>query len=99
MMSASSRIAKILVLVGALYAARRYFRNWGTTKGECRARLPGDDMLGEPVIQVTEAIWIDSPPAVIWPMLLRMLQGGTDSRRAWEDVTDLQTRKPREAGD
>jgi hypothetical protein len=82
-------MAKIAALAGALYAARRYYRNWGTTKGECKTRLPGDEMLGEPVIQVTEAIWIDSPPEVVWPLLLRMGQGrgGRDSRRALENAS------------
>jgi len=72
MMSASNRFTKIALLAALLYAARRYYRNWGTTKGECTGPLPGDEMLGDPAIRVTEAIWIDSPPAVIWPLLLRM---------------------------
>lgn len=100
MMSASSRMAKIAVLAGVLYAARRYYRNWGTTKGECKARLPGDELLGEPVIQVTEAIWIDSPPAVVWPLLLRMGQGrgGHASRRVLENATGLQLRESEPGG-
>lgn len=100
MKSASSRMAKIAALAGGLYAARRYYRNWGTTKGECKTRLPGDEMLGEPVIQVTEAIWIDSPPTVVWPLLLRMGQGrgGRDSRRVLENVAGLQLQES-ERGD
>jgi hypothetical protein len=72
MTPASKRIAQIAGLSGVLYAARRYYRNWGTTKEECRVRLPGDELVGDPVIQVTEATWIDGPPSAIWPWLLRI---------------------------
>jgi hypothetical protein len=51
------RIRKIAALTAVLYAARRYYRNWGASKGECRMRLPGDELVGDPVIQVTEAAW------------------------------------------
>ena len=45
-------------------------------------------MIGDPVIQVTEAVWIDSPPSVTWPWLLQMGQdrGGRYSRQALENV-------------
>lgn len=93
-------MTKIAVLVGVLYAARRYYRNWGTTKGECKARLPGDEMLGEPVIQVTEAIWIDAPPALVWPLLLRMGQGlGVgDDRHSLENAAGLRVQESESAG-
>jgi hypothetical protein len=66
------RITQLAALIAALYAARRYYRNWGTTKGECQVRLPGDELVGDPVIQVTEAAWIDAPPSAIWPWLVQM---------------------------
>jgi hypothetical protein len=75
MTPASKRVAQIAALFGVLYAARRYYRNWGTTKEECQLRLPGDELVGEPVIQVTEAVWIDGPPSAIWS---RLLQPGQD---------------------
>jgi hypothetical protein len=68
------RITKIAELTGVLYAARRYYRNWGASKGECQMRLPGDELVGDPVIQVTEAAWIDALPSAIWPWLLQMGQ-------------------------
>ena len=74
MMHASKRVTEIAGFVAVLYAARRYYRNWGTSKGECQAQLPGDELIGDPVIQVTEAVWIDSPPSVTWPWLLQMGQ-------------------------
>jgi hypothetical protein len=74
MTPAPKRITQVAVLLAVLYAARRYYRNWGTSKEECQARLPGDELVGEPVLQVTEAAWIDAPPSRIWPWLLQMGQ-------------------------
>lgn len=68
------RITKIAALTAGLYAARRYYRNWGASKGECQMRLPGDELVGDPVIQVTEAAWIDAPASAVWPWLLQMGQ-------------------------
>jgi hypothetical protein len=72
MTRASHRITEIAVLTASLYAARRYYRNWGATKEECQMRLPDDEMVGDPAIQVTEATWIDAPPSTIWPWLLQI---------------------------
>ena len=96
MMHESKRVTAIAGLVAILYAARRYYRNWGTSKGECQGRLPGDELIGDPVIQVTEAVWIDSPPSVTWPWLLQMGQdrGGHYSRRAFENVVGLRMHNP-----
>jgi hypothetical protein len=42
-------MAHKLMQVGAgfalLYAARQFYRNWGTTKEECRMTLPGDELI------------------------------------------------------
>lgn len=96
MMHASRRVTEIAGLVVVLYAARRYYRNWGTSKGECQARLPGDELIGDPVIQVTEAVWIESPPSVTWPALLRMGQdrGGRRSRRALDNAGGVRVHNP-----
>jgi hypothetical protein len=74
MMLVPKRITKIAALCSVLYAARRYYRNWGASKGECQVRLPGDELVGDPVIQVTEAAWIDATTSTIWPWLLQMGQ-------------------------
>jgi hypothetical protein len=91
MMRASTRVAEIAALLGVLYAARRYYRNWGTSKGECQARMPGDQLIGDPVVQITEGVWIDSPPSITWPWLLQMGQdrGARDGYRALEYVGGL----------
>lgn len=59
-------------LAALLYGARRYWRNWGTTKDECAMKLPGDEVLAAPVVITTEGLWIDRPPEEIWPWLVRM---------------------------
>ncbi|HYJ55952.1 MAG TPA: SRPBCC family protein [Mycobacterium sp.] len=69
--------------IAILYAARRYYRNWGTTKEECSMYLPGDELIHGPSVQSTEGIWIDAPPAAVWPWLAQIgqdrggLYGGT----------------------
>ena len=60
--------------VALLYAARRYYRNWGTTKEECQLWLPGDELVRRPAVQTTEGVWIDAPPKAIWPWLVQMGQ-------------------------
>lgn len=74
----TKRITQTAAITAVLYAARRYYRNWGSTKEECQVQLPGDELIGDPVIQVTEAVWIDAPPSAIWPWLLRMVQDRSD---------------------
>src|SRR5207344_965174 len=80
--------------VALLYAARRYYRNWGTTKEECRMRLPGDELVGSPAVQSTEGVWIDAPPDAIWPWLVQMGQdrGGLYTYEALENLIALRYR-------
>ncbi len=69
MLKAMTRAAAALAL---LYGARRYYRNWGTTKEECRLWLPGDELVRQPFVQSTEGVWIDAPPSAVWPWLNRI---------------------------
>ena len=84
MTAVPKRITRIAALTAGLYVARRYYRNWGASKEECQVRLPGDELVGEPVIQVTEGAWIGAPPSAIWPWLLQIGQnpGGLIGLRA-----------------
>ena len=70
------RITEVTALLAALYCARRYYRNWGATKAECQMQLPGDTLVRDPAVQVTEAVYIDAPISVVWP---RLLQFGQDA--------------------
>ena len=59
--------------VATLYAARRYYRNWGATKQESHARMPGDGLIHEPAAQSTSAEWIDGPIDSVWPRVLKVV--------------------------
>ncbi len=74
MANVSKRITETSVALAALYAARKYYRDWGTTKAECQMRLPGDALVADPAIQTTEALYIDAQSAAVWPWLLQMGQ-------------------------
>ncbi len=74
MANVTKRITETSVAFAVLYAARRYYRNWGTTKAECRMRLPGDTLVADPAIQTTEALYIDAQSSAVWPWLLQMGQ-------------------------
>jgi hypothetical protein len=71
----TTRAAAVITL---LYAARRYYRNWGTTKDECRSWLPGDELVHAPFTRSTEGVWIDAPPSAVWPWLTAALRAGSD---------------------
>jgi hypothetical protein len=86
--SATTRITETAATLALLYGARRYYRNWGATKAECRMLLPGDALVADPAIQTTEAVYVDAPVSAVWPALLRMAHGrrGTDARPASADL-------------
>jgi hypothetical protein len=79
MAEVTGRIVRTAALVAALYATRQYYRNWGATKEECLLRLPGDTLIGDPVVQATEAVYIDSPQSTVWPLLAQLGQDRGDA--------------------
>ena len=74
-----------------LYAARRYYRNWGTTKEECRMYLDGDGLITGSVVRSTEAVSIDASAGVVWPWLVQMGQdrGGLYTYEKLENLAGL----------
>ncbi|MGV0871240.1 SRPBCC family protein [Mycolicibacterium sp. XJ879] len=64
-----------------LYAARRYYRNWGTTKEEYRRWLPGDELVHRPCVWSTTGVWIDAPESAVWPALLQIGRRRTERSR------------------
>jgi hypothetical protein len=76
--NATRRITEAAALLAVLYGARRYYRNWGATKAECRMLLPGDRLVADPAIQTTEAVYIDAPVTAVWPEVLGMARGRRD---------------------
>ncbi|OBI62978.1 hypothetical protein [Mycobacterium sp. E796] len=79
MANAMRRTSEAAALLGLLYAARRYYRNWGATKAECRMALPGDGSVTDPAIQTTEAVYIDAPVSAVWSELLQSGQRRRDA--------------------
>ncbi len=79
MANAMRRITETAALIGLLYAARQYYRDWGATKAECRMLLPGDKLVGDPAIQTTEAVYIDAPVSAVWSELLEVGQRRRDA--------------------
>ncbi|MDY6995655.1 MAG: SRPBCC family protein [Actinomycetota bacterium] len=86
--------AKLLAAGAVLYAARRYFRDWGTTKDESSRELPGDDLIAPPVLRATEGVWIDAGAAAVWSWLVQMGQdrGGLYSFEKLENALGLHYR-------
>ena len=78
---------RVATAAALLYAARRYYRNWGTTKEECRMSLAGDELVDDPAVNTTEAVWINAPAGAVWPWLVQMGQdrGGLYSYQTLEN--------------
>lgn len=85
-------IVRLALLGAGLYAARRYYRNWGATKEECKMALPGDELVKGPTVQTTEVVSIDAPVAEVWPWLVQIGQGrgGLYTFEALENLFGLQ---------
>jgi len=54
-------------------------RTYGSSKAERATRIPGDDIILDPVVVTNHAITIDAPPECVWPWLVQMGWG----RAAW----------------
>ncbi|WP_101949656.1 hypothetical protein [Mycobacterium sp. 3519A] len=87
----STKMIRTAAAAAVLYAARRYYRNWGTTKEECRMSLLGDEHLRGPVDQTTEGVWIHASASEVWPWLVQMGQdrGGLYSYETLEKLVGL----------
>jgi hypothetical protein len=54
---------------------RRWCLTWGARPDEVSRKLPGDELLTEPAIVSTRAVWVDTPASSIWPWLVQMGPG------------------------
>jgi hypothetical protein len=62
-----------LVSVGtAGLALRRLGRRSGATDEELGARLPGDELVPDPLWDSTRAVTVSAPPASVWPWIVQM---------------------------
>jgi hypothetical protein len=62
------------VTLGVIYAVliRPQINRWGATDEEAERPLPGDDLIPDPVTQITRAVNIDAPPQAAWPWIAQM---------------------------
>ena len=68
-------VSSLPLLVGATayyLFLRPQMKKWGTRLGESQRRLPGDEIIPKPNLQMTHAINIDAPPEAVWPWLNQM---------------------------
>jgi hypothetical protein len=75
-----SEVAAGIILMAVLEAVtypvwRGWCLTWGATAHEAATALPGDDLLPAPDTLTTRAIWVDAPPAEVWPWLVQMGPG------------------------
>jgi len=71
-------LAGVVLLVPTVVAApllRRAYNRWGTTDGEDRSLLPGDELIPKPKLSHTRAISIDASPTRVWRWLVQIGQG------------------------
>lgn len=87
-----TNLLRVAGTLAVLYGARRFYRNWGATKEESRMHLAGDELLSRPVIQTTEAVWVDAPAATVWQWLVQVGQdrGGLYTFETLENLAGLQ---------
>jgi hypothetical protein len=87
------KMARLAFSGACLYAARRYYRNWGATKEECRMTLPGDELVKAPSVQTTEAVSIDATVDEVWPWVVQIGQdrGGLYSLQALQNLVGLRS--------
>ena len=88
----TTKTMRVAAVAALLYAARRFYRNWGSTKEESHMLLPGDELVDGRIIQTTEGVWIDAEASAVWPWLVQMGQdrGGLYSYEALENFFGLQ---------
>jgi hypothetical protein len=54
---------------------RRWCLSWGARPDEVTRKLPGDELLAQPDIVATRAVWVNAPASFIWPWLVQMGPG------------------------
>lgn len=81
----TNTLVRVAGLAGALYAARRYYRNWGTTKDECQMTLAGDELVRQPATRTTEGVSIEAPAAVVWEHLRQRIDPALTVAQTVED--------------
>lgn len=68
-------IGATVALAGYLVGLRPWLLSWGTTVGERRDRLPGDDVVPDATLSTTRAVDIATAPEGVWPWLAQLGYG------------------------
>jgi hypothetical protein len=63
------------LLAGYALLLRRRLLRWGATDEECKAPLPGDDLIPEPDLMATRAITVHASADRVWPWIAQLGQG------------------------
>jgi hypothetical protein len=77
----AARLLRRAASVGALLPwayvliGRPWHLRWGATDEETRKRLPGDELVPRPVVEMTRALTIDASAKEIWPWMVQMGAG------------------------
>ncbi len=59
--------------------------------------LPGDSLVADPAIQITEAVDIDGPPSAVWPWLLQVVSH-RPGFASWQGLKSLAGLRHHDAG-
>lgn len=87
-----------LAAAGALSAyalvLRPRMRTWGASAEETGRRLPGDELVHDPGVEITQAVTIAAPPDQVWPWLAQLGQdrGGFYSYEWLENLAGCEMR-------
>lgn len=64
--------AGLAALLGYHFIIRPWSFHWGSTHSEIHEALPGDELISNPMRQMTRSIAINAPAAAVWPWLVQM---------------------------
>ncbi len=65
-------VVVIIILVAGFSMAYPAIQRWGATDAEVAARLPGDELLNQPLVWWTHAETIDAPVEQVWPWVAQL---------------------------
>ena len=86
-MNRNTRVIGLATTAVALSLVHRYGRHSGATWEEYRQLLPGDEVVPDPELEITNAISIRAPADKIWPWLVQLgyYRGGWFTDSTWRD--------------
>ena len=64
---------------------------WGATAQEQKLPLPGDDLVPDPIVELTHAVTVDASPEQVWPWLVQLGHGRAgfySDSRFWDRCVD-----------